>query len=82
MQDLCSEMSRNSTRFANGDGAFETANYDWEGQEVEEERDLNRNSDIRQINLIGSCDIKPSNETYRGMIEDLKLQKKYSKQSE
>ena len=74
MQDLCSEMSRNSIRFANGDGSFEELDHNWEGEIVDEERKLYRNSDIDQLNLL-TYDASPSSQTYYETMKESKKNK-------
>ena len=74
MQDSFSEMSRNDIKFRNGDGSFEEPKYNWEGEIVDEERELSRNSDIDQLNLL-TYDASPSSQTYYETMKESKKNK-------
>ena len=63
MQDSFSEMSRNDIKFRNGDGSFEELDHNWEGEIVDEERKLSRNSDI-DSKKFWEIKTSPSSEAY------------------
>jgi hypothetical protein len=69
MQDSFSEMSRNDIKFRNGDGSFEEPKYNWEGEIVDEERELSRNSDIDLVSF-WNYEASPSSQVYYDMMKN------------
>ena len=74
MKDAFSAMSCNDIKFRNGDGSFEELDHNWEGEIVDEERKLYRNSDIDQLNLL-TYDASPSSQTYYETMKESKKNK-------
>ena len=69
MKDAFSSMSCNDTKFRNGDGSFEDPEYNWEGEIVDEERKLSRNSDIDLVKF-WEYEASPSKEAYYETLTD------------
>ena len=63
MKDAFSSMSCNEIKFRNGDNSFEEREHNWEGEIVDEERKLSRNSDM-DSKKFWEIKTSPSSEAY------------------
>ena len=69
MKDAFSAMSCNDIKFRNGDGSFEELDHNWEGEIVDEERKLYRNSDIDLVSF-WNYEASPSSQVYYDMMKN------------